>query len=958
MAKMFLLMAAAAVQTLPNTAKADTALNQAVKPAAPVELSDWLLRQPLVAERYPLGLFWATPEAKAQQQLQQEKWLTRLEQLRVQGRISANVWLSMQRMMRAMPPSGRVRLAAAEPHWLKANPQREARVLPGDSVRLPARPRTVRLLDETGRACDAQHKPGALGIDYLRTCWPSHRAQKAWLVQPDGRIQHLGLRPWNPQLQDEPAPGAWLWVPGDGAQIPDEVSQAWAQWLAHQGLSNDMPPQAFTDLERKDAPAIEGAVWDLAGQRFDPQVSASNWGMVGLLQTPTARMRTAGHFGLNFVRLSPLNFANVIFQPLDWLEGGFRYTDVENRLYGPVDFSGNLPYKDKSLDLKLRAWRESDWLPELAVGWRDIAGTGLYSSEYVVANKRWGRLDASLGMGWGYLGNRGDVRNPLSSVLGSKMDLRENDAGLGGNFSTDTWFRGNAALFGGLEYQSLWKTVFKLEYDGNHYQREPQDNNLPQKSPLNLGLVYRPVGGLDVSLGYERGTTWSLGLTFYTDLSGLAVPKVTAPPVPAVRLQRPQSEPDWQATARDIDKLTLWRTRQIYRQDQTVVVEAADTSHPYTSDRLEKALAVLQRDAPAAVERFEIHHHAVGDVLAVEKVERQPWEQARTSAPRLSDPVFVQGPLYEPPSTRGMALLPPKNFHPFFEPGIDFLPTLGGPNGFLYQLRASAFVRMDMPWNLRLNGTAGHRLVDNYDQFVTPGAGASLPRVRTYLREYLMTSRTTLENLTISKSERLGRDWYASAYAGYFESMFGGVGSEVLYRQPGSTWAVGLDVNRVQTRSFAQDFDFRPYQYNTGHLTAYWATPFEGVHASLSVGQYLAEDQGATLTLSKRFANGSVIGGFVTKTNVSAEEFGEGSFDKGIFWIIPFEAFLTSPSRFVAAFSWKPLTRDGGAKLVRPLNLHPQTQWVGSDAKAYAPAPPWNETVPPDDRLEPWQKKR
>ena len=65
MAKMFLLMAAAAVQTLPNTAKADTALNQAVKPAAPVELSDWLLSQPLVAERYPLGLVWATPEAKA-----------------------------------------------------------------------------------------------------------------------------------------------------------------------------------------------------------------------------------------------------------------------------------------------------------------------------------------------------------------------------------------------------------------------------------------------------------------------------------------------------------------------------------------------------------------------------------------------------------------------------------------------------------------------------------------------------------------------------------------------------------------------------------------------------------------------------------------------------------------------------------------------------------------------------
>jgi hypothetical protein len=441
-------------------------------------------------------------------------------------------------------------------------------------------------------------------------------------------------------------------------------------------------------------------------------------------------------------------------------------------------------------------------------------------------------------------------------------------------------------------------------------------------------------------------------------MSSLAVPKVTAPPVPAVRLQRPQTEPDWQATANDIDKLTLWRTRQIYRQNQTLVVEAADSSHPYTDDRLGKALAVLHRDAPADVGLFEIHHHGVGDILAVEKVEREPWALNQTSAPRVSEPQLVQGPLYAPPATRGQALLPSKKFNSFFEPGIDFLPTFGDPNGFLYQLRASALVRVDMPWNLRLSGTAAHRFLDNYDSFVTPGSGAALPRVRTRMREYMITSRTTLDNLSLSKSERLGRDWYAAAYAGYFESMYGGVGSELLYRRPGSTWAVGADINRVQTRSYAQDLEFRPYTYNTGHLTAYWATPFEGVQASLSVGQYLAGDQGVTFNLNKRFANGTIMGGYMTKTNVSATEFGEGSFDKGIFWLVPFEAFLTSPSRFLAGFNWKPLTRDGGAILTRPLNLYPQTQWVGSDAKAYAPAPPWNETVPPDDRLEPWQKKR
>ena len=923
-------------------------------------LSEWLLNQPPLDGAYPLGLVWTTPEEQNRQGAQQRNWLAQIERMRTEGRISAQTWLSMQRLMRIMGPTGRVRLAASDAQWLLANPRRDALVLPSDSLRLPKRPRTIRLLDELGNACDVDHRPGALGRDYLAACWPNHRAEKAWLVQPDGRIQQLGMRPWNPQAQDEPAPGAWLWVPSDGAGLPLEINQAWAQWLAHQGVPGPWLDDAFTSIERKPAPASTGLrLWDIGGQHFEPQASASNWGMVGLLQTPTARMRSAGHFGLNFVRLSPLNFTNVTFQPLDWIEGGFRYIDVENRLYGPEAFSGNLPYKDKSLDLKLRAWRESDWKPELAVGWRDIGGTGLYSSEYVVANKRWGRLDASLGLGWGYLGNRGDVRNPLSSLLGSRMDARQFYGGeYGGDFSAANWFTGRAAWFGGLEFQSPWKTAFKIEYDGNHYQREPQDNNLPQKTPLNLGLVYRPTSGLDVSLGYERGTTWSLGLTLYTDMSGLAVPKVTAPPVPAVRLQRPATEPDWQVTASDIDKLTLWRTRQIYRQGDLLVVEAADTSYPYTGDRLGKALAVLQRDAPADVDRFEIHHHAVGDVLAVESVVREPWARSQTSAPRLSEPQLVQGPLYDPPSTKGQALYASAKTHPFIEPGIDFMPTLGGPNGFIYQLRASALLRLDLPGNLRLSGTVGHRLIDNYDQFVDQSAGAALPRVRTFIREYFVTSPTTMESLSLSKSERLGRDWYGSAYMGYFESMFGGVGSEVLYRPPSSTWAVGVDVNRVRQRSFAQDFNFRPFLYNTGHLTAYWSTPFDGVRAYLSVGKYLAGDEGATVRLERAFSNGAVMGAYMTKTNVSAAEFGEGGFDKGIYWNVPLEAFLTSPSRFAASFGWKPLYRDGGAMLMRPVSLYSQTQWIGSDAKAYAPAPPWNETVPPDDRLEPWQKKR
>jgi hypothetical protein len=287
-----------------------------------------------------------------------------------------------------------------------------------------------------------------------------------------------------------------------------------------------------------------------------------------------------------------------------------------------------------------------------------------------------------------------------------------------------------------------------------------------------------------------------------------------------------------------------------------------------------------------------------------------------------------------------------------FEPGLDLLQTLGGPNGYLYQFSATGNLMLDLPWNLKSNGTLRMRINDNYDQFTTPGWSYMQP-VRTNIREYLRTSRVTLDNFSLSKAERLGRDWYAAAYAGMFEPMFGGVGGEVLYRQPGSVWAVSADVNHVKQRAFEQNLQFQDYGVTTGHLTGYWITPFEGLHAALSVGQYLAKDRGATLSMTKTFANGSSITGFASKTNVPAAVFGEGSFDKGILWTIPFDAFLTSSSRFNAGFGWRPLIRDGAAKVQRPVDLFAESVWVSPKAKAYRRAPPANDSVPPDDRVEP-----
>ena len=81
------------------------------------------------------------------------------------------------------------------------------------------------------------------------------------------------------------------------------------------------------------------------------------------------------------------------------------------------------------------------------------------------------------------------------------------------------------------------------------------------------------------------------------------------------------------------------------------------------------------------------------------------------------------------------------------------------------------------------------------------------------------------------------------------------------------------------------------------------------------IGEYLAGDRGVTLDLSRRFKSGFTLGVFATKTNLSAEEFGEGSFDKGFYVSIPVKLFYTDYTSGNISFGLHPLTKDGGALL-------------------------------------------
>lgn len=675
-----------------------------------------------------------------------------------------------------------------------------------------------------------------------------------------------------------------------------------------------------------------------------PPPTASEWGGIGLLQTPTARMADDGTFAFTASHNSPYSRYNITMQPFPWLEGSFRYINVSNLRYGVPSVSGDQNYKDKSIDFKIRLLQESRWVPALAFGVRDVGGTGLFSSEYIVANKNIGRFDASIGLATGYIGNRGDFSNPLGAI-DDRFKTRPVPTSAivnAGKFGASAMFRGPVGVFGGISYQTPWDAIIaKVEYDGNDYRNEPRGSNLRQTTPINVGLVYRPNQHVEVTAAWERGDAAMFSISLRGNPGrATAAPKPFDPPpmsisrdavtdADAVHLRRDQGidppvadEPDWAAITEKLGSNASFRVDAIAERDGELIVSGYQTRFMNPAKSLGRVSRVLSSELGTRYHWYTVQTVRLGLPIVDTSIRRESFES------------YLDGTLDKPSLKRSVdfstpdALKRTELYKPVAKPfgggfSVGYRQNIGGPDGFiLYQVAANYSATLFFAPDVWVTGTASQNLLNNYDKFKYE-APSFLPRVRTDLRQYMTTSELTLPNLQINISRRLGRDLYGIAYAGYLEWMYAGFGGEVLYRPIGEPWALGANLNWVKQRDYDQHFGLRDYSTTTGHATLYYSFDREErVIASLSAGRYLAGDYGATLNLARVFPNGMTMGAFASKTNVSSREFGEGSFDKGIYFSIPLDNVLPRSTGARATITWNPLVRDGAAMLARKHQLY------------------------------------
>ena len=357
----------------------------------------------------------------------------------------------------------------------------------------------------------------------------------------------------------------------------------------------------------------------------------------------------------------------------------------------------------------------------------------------------------------------------------------------------------------------------------------------------------------------------------------------------------------------------------VYLSDLSATVYVSHVAFREPARNVGRIARVMANNLPPSVEAITVVGMANGIATSKVTVIRHDLEMAAEQNGSTEE-IWAHSEVSRPEPGRTLPADAVKNDHAYPRFSWSLAPGLRQSIGdveqgiYLADVSAVLSAKVDVLPGLSLRATGNKFLFGNLDK-IDRRSNSTLPHVRSDVVEYLQQGRSGVTRLQADYLFSPVKNVYARVSAGLFEWMYGGVGAEVLYRPFDSRFGIGLDVNWVKQRDYNVLFDFRHYSVVTGHLSLYYDLPVYGLRSAIHVGRYLAGDRGVTFDLSRQFENGIRVGAFATFTNVSAKDFGEGSFDKGFYMIIPLDLFTLKSSKSSARFEFRPLTRDGGQML-------------------------------------------
>ena len=621
-------------------------------------------------------------------------------------------------------------------------------------------------------------------------------------------------------------------------------------------------------------------VYQLNGDSFENNVY-NNHGSVGLINIPTARFYDEGVHGITLYDGTPDQKITLTSNPYDWFEASFFYTNIQGKPYPGFEYQD---YKDKGFNVKLRI-KEEGVLPAIAIGLNDFAGTGYYSSEYIVASYGTNKLDLHFGLGWGQLSESDNaISNPLINIRDSFAN-RGNFKGQGGTFNTDKFFSGEtSAPFYGFSYALSKKLLLKFDKDTTLING-PKMPYEKRESDFSMGLNYTINKNFVLGASFERGGYASIKFVYKNN------PNKTYKDYEYQKPEITKDDDKYTKLIKNLEKNGIG-VQKISETSRSIGLELTQFIHP-NLNLVEQIISEATRES--GIEKNVITDIKIADLKAINEIDETFQRNAKT--------------IYERKTTNRFNTNTGIRFRPFIASREEFFKgAILVENDTEFILRKDLFLNTNLKYNIS----------NNFDNFRFPPVDTFPAQVRSDVKQYLknmdegiLIGRAQLDyHLTPKNNHHL------MFTGGILEDMFSGAGIEYLYFKPNTNYSFGIELFKVKKRDYEWGFGHLDYENITAtanlYIRNYGLIPFD---MKLSAGEYLAGDVGTTIEFSRTFDSGVEFGAFATFTDVSTKQFGEGSFDKGIFFNIPIYG------NFIA-YTWRPLTKDPGAKLIRRNSLH------------------------------------
>ena len=594
---------------------------------------------------------------------------------------------------------------------------------------------------------------------------------------------------------------------------------------------------------------------------------------------PTARFHDESSYGFTIYDGKPDRKLTFTSFPYDWLEASVFYTSIQNKPYPGYEYQS---YKDKGFNFKVRLKKEGV-LPALAVGFNDFAGTGLYSSEYIVSSYGIENLDFHLGLGWGSINNAGDIKNPLA-FIDDRFDNRPSGySGPGGEVNYKKFFRGeNISPFFGISYVHDERLILKLERDTTLVNDLIEYPN--PKTDLSFGLDYNFTENFSMGVSVERGAAFSFRFSYKNDKESKQQHSFKT------ARNRQVSDNKYENFKNNLEENGIG-VRKIVDGANSVGLTVSQFAHP-SMEIIEEIIYLARQESEIEKDVITNYQTANLDVKS-----------------NFNDKDFAGNIIYQAPKSRGFNYSNNIKFRPFLASREEFFKgAILLENDSEYIFNENFFFST----NLKLS------IWNNFDDLIIPPVDTYPEQVRSDVKDYL---RKFDDGIIIGRAQfdyfkTVSKNNHIMLTAGILEEMFSGYGFEYLWFDSDKNYSLGFEVFNAKKRDYELKFGTLDYENVTAHVNLYYRNytfiPFD---AKLSYGQYLAGDVGSSIELSRTFKTGIRFGVFASSTNVTSQQFGEGSFDKGIFFNIPIFGDKIN-------YSWRPLTKDPAQKLIRKNNLH------------------------------------